>query len=76
MPRKVHIDSPGALHNIIIRGMECKAIISDTADLEQLRGHPIIPPVNRKSEFFYIHLYQHDNALAISGRNGPSIFFN
>ena len=32
MPRKARIDAPGALHNIIIRGIECKAIFKDDAD--------------------------------------------
>jgi putative transposase len=32
MPRKARIDAPGALHHIIIRGIEHKAIFKDTAD--------------------------------------------
>lgn len=32
MPRKARIDSPGALHHIIIRGIERKAIFKDNAD--------------------------------------------
>ena len=32
MPRKARIDAPGALHHIIIRGIERKAIFKDTAD--------------------------------------------
>jgi putative transposase len=34
MPRKARIDAPGALHHIIIRGIERKAIFKDTADRE------------------------------------------
>ena len=30
MPRKARIDAPGALHHIIIRGIERKAIFKDT----------------------------------------------
>ena len=32
MPRKARIDGPGALHHIIIRGIERKAIFKDDAD--------------------------------------------
>ncbi len=32
MPRKARIDAPGALHHIIIRGIERKAIFKDNAD--------------------------------------------
>lgn len=32
MPRKARIDAPGALHHIIIRGIERKAIFKDDAD--------------------------------------------
>jgi len=32
MPRKARIDSPGALHHIIIRGIERKAVFKDSAD--------------------------------------------
>ena len=34
MPRKVRIDAPGALHRIVIRGIERKAIFKDDTDLE------------------------------------------
>jgi len=32
MPRKARIDAPGALHHVIIRGIERKAIFKDTRD--------------------------------------------
>jgi REP element-mobilizing transposase RayT len=32
MPRKARIDAPGALHHIIIRGIERKAIFRDNTD--------------------------------------------
>jgi len=32
MPRKTRIDAPGALHHIIIRGIERKAIFKDDQD--------------------------------------------
>ena len=34
MPRKARIDAPGALHHIIIRGIERKAIFYDNVDRE------------------------------------------
>jgi len=44
MPRKARIDAPGALHHIIIRGIERKAIFKDTADRQDFlkRLGPII----------------------------------
>jgi putative transposase len=32
MPRKARIDAPGALHHIIVRGIERKAIFKDSID--------------------------------------------
>jgi len=32
MPRKSRIDAPGALHHIIIRGIECRRIFTDDQD--------------------------------------------
>jgi REP-associated tyrosine transposase len=32
MPRKARIDAPGALHHIIVRGIERKAIFKDRTD--------------------------------------------
>jgi len=34
MPRRARIDAPGALHHIIIRGIERQAIFRNTADRE------------------------------------------
>ena len=34
MPRKARMDAPGALHHIIIRGIELKAIFKDNSDRE------------------------------------------
>ena len=34
MPRKARIDAPGALHHIIVRGIERKAIFKDDSDRE------------------------------------------
>lgn len=45
MPRKARIDAPGALHHIIIRGIERKAIFKDSADRKNFteRLNRIIP---------------------------------
>ena len=32
MPRKARIDAPGALHHIVFRGIEGKAIFNDRRD--------------------------------------------
>ena len=37
MPRKARIDAPGALHHIIIRGIERKAVFKDSADRDNFR---------------------------------------
>ena len=34
MPRRARIDAPGALHHIVIRGIERKAIFKDDTDRE------------------------------------------
>ena len=42
MPRRSRIDAPGALHHIIVRGIERKTIFKDDADrdnfLERLKN--------------------------------------
>ena len=42
MPRRSRIDAPGALHHIIVRGIERKSIFKDDADrdnfLERLKN--------------------------------------
>ena len=45
MPRKARIDAPGALHHIIIRGIERKSIFKDSADRKNFteRLNRIIP---------------------------------
>ena len=35
MPRQARIDAPGALHHIIIRGIERKALFRDQADRDR-----------------------------------------
>jgi len=40
MPRKARIDSTGALHHIVIRGIEGKAIMFEFVNLEAIDLHP------------------------------------
>jgi hypothetical protein len=44
MPRKAHIDAPGALHHIIVMGIERKAMFEDDTDrvdfIERLSSLP------------------------------------
>jgi hypothetical protein len=35
MPRKARIDAPGALHHIMLRGIERRAIVRDDLDRER-----------------------------------------
>ncbi len=41
MPRKARIDAPGALHHIILRGIERKAIFRDNTDRDNLHLNPL-----------------------------------
>jgi hypothetical protein len=39
MPRRSRIDAPGALHHIIVRGIERKSIFKDNADRDNFLEH-------------------------------------
>jgi REP element-mobilizing transposase RayT len=39
MPRKTRIDAPGALHHIIVRGIERRRIFSDDQDRDNFVEH-------------------------------------
>ncbi len=41
MPRKARLDAPGALHHIMIRGIELKAIFKDNTDRDNLHLNPL-----------------------------------
>jgi hypothetical protein len=48
MPRKARIDAPGALHHIIVRGIERLRIFSDDQDRDNLlNGWVILSPRRR-----------------------------
>ena len=58
MPRQARIDAPGALHHIVIRGIERKGIFADDKDredfLERLSGllqDKVTPYCNRQDDF-------------------------
>ena len=38
MPRQARLDTPGALHHVIIRGIEKKPIVDDVKDKKDLMG--------------------------------------
>ena len=52
MPRQSRIDAPGALHHVIIRGIERKAIFKDDAD---------------RNEFIEMNTIRDDNAWLPKG---------
>ncbi|CAB1070732.1 hypothetical protein D1AOALGA4SA_1014 [Olavius algarvensis Delta 1 endosymbiont] len=62
MPRKARIDAPGALHHIIIRGIERKAIFKDTTDRKNFferSGHII----SETETSCYAWVYMRNHAL-------------
>ena len=68
MPRKARIDAPGALHHIIIRGIERKAIFKDNADranfLERLGR---IIPETETSCYAWVLMPNHVHLLLKTG---------
>ena len=38
MPRQARIDAPGALHHIMVRGIERRKIFRDNKDKDNLKG--------------------------------------
>jgi len=66
MLRKARIDAPGALHHIIIRGIERKAIFKDTADRENFFerfAHIISETETRCYAWVYMTNHIHLNPL-------------
>ena len=49
MPRQARIDAPGALHHIIIRGIERKAIFKEDADRANFVGR-LVSNARRKDK--------------------------
>jgi putative transposase len=88
MPRKARIDAPGALHHIIIRGIEGRKIFRDDADRENFRdrlAHLLLK--TRTSCFAWALLPNHAHLLLQTGLvpiaslmrrllTGYAVFFN
>ena len=49
MPRKALIDTPGALHHIIVRGIERKALFKDSIDYSNIIDRSALKALRSKS---------------------------
>ena len=49
MPRKARIDAPGALHHIIVRGIERKTIFKDSIDYSNIIDRSALKALRSKS---------------------------
>ncbi len=68
MPRKARIDAPGALHHIIIRGIERRAIFRSIADREDLlKRLAAILPESETSCFAWAFIENHIHLLLKTG---------
>lgn len=68
MPRRARIDAPGALHHIIIRGIERRAIFKDYADREDfLRRLALILPETKTSCYAWVLMTNHVHMLLKTG---------
>ena len=69
MPRKARIDAPGALHHIIVRGIESRRIFSDDQDrdnfIEQLGN---IVTETKTSCFAWALIPNHAHILLLTGQ--------
>ena len=73
MPRKARIDAPGALHHIIIRGIERRAIFEDDKDREDFieRLSNLLPETEtpcyaRALMTNHVHLFLRTGTIAIA----------
>ena len=88
MPRKARIDAPGALHHIIIRGIEKKAIFRDVVDRKDfLKRLRTILLDTETSCYAWVLMHNHVHLLFRTGLTpiatvmrrlltGYAIFFN
>ena len=68
MPRKARIDAPGALHHIIIRGIERRAIFKDAADRSDfLNRLEMILPETKTSCYAWVLMIYHVHLLLKTG---------
>ena len=73
MPRKARIDAPGALHHIIVRGIERKAIFRDSIDYSNIIDRLEIVLTETKTSCFawtlmgnHLHLLLRTGVVPIS----------
>ena len=68
MPRRARIDAPGALHHIIIRGIERRAIFKDSADREDfLMRLGLIFPETKTRCYAWVLMTNHVHMLLKTG---------
>ncbi len=68
MPRKARIDAPGALHHIIIRGIERRAIFKNAADRSDfLNRLDKILPETQTSCYAWVLMTNHVHLLLKTG---------
>jgi putative transposase len=73
MPRSARIDSPGALHHVIIRGIEKRNIFRDDKDREDfIERLSVILPATRTSCYAWALMSNHVHLLLRSGEAGIS----
>ena len=65
MPRKARIDAPGALHHIIVRGIERRRIFTDDQDRDNFLN---AGNVTRRNLMFRLGLPNHAHILLQSGQ--------
>jgi hypothetical protein len=52
MPRVARLDTPGLLHHVMIRGIECRKILNDDEDRENLIERLSIPLPETKTQCY------------------------
>lgn len=74
MPRQVRIESPGALHHIVIRGIERKAIFEDDQDREDFLKR--LSRLLQEMGYAVLRMGHNDQprASAAENNNGPHIY--
>lgn len=77
MPRKARIDGPGALHHLIIRGIERREIFrSDYDRLNFLERLSVLIPETQTDCFAWVLIPNHVHLLLRTGAAPMSIFMN
>ena len=75
MPRGPRLDAPGALHHVIIRGIERGAIVSDDDDrIEVVRRMGKLAKDSGTSVYAYALMTNHLHILLKSGKGGLATY--